>query len=86
MTLTSSDESPTQLAANRWSFPMRTEDGRAFRAIVADDALAALDVPFVDGVPQLEGECRSKIKKIALDNHDAGQDDSVPITQTDIEG
>jgi hypothetical protein len=65
---------------------MRTEDGREFRALVADDALFALDVPRVDGVPQLEGEYRSKIEKIASANHDAGQDGSVPITQTDIDG
>ena len=76
----------TRYDGHRWWLSMRTEDGRDFRALVADDALFALDVPRVDGVPQLEGERLSKIEKIALDNHDAGQDGSIPITQADVEG
>jgi hypothetical protein len=56
---------------------------------VADDALLAIDSPCVGGIPQLEGEHRSKIEMIASAKHDGGfieQDGSVLVTQADIDG
>jgi hypothetical protein len=68
---------------------MRTEDGSEFRVIVADDALLAIRSPCVGGIPQLDGEYRSKIEMIASTKHDGGlieQDGSVLVTQADIDG
>jgi hypothetical protein len=67
---------------------MRTEDGRDFRVIVADDALLAIEAPSVSGIPQLCGEYRSRIEEIASAKHAGGlieQDGSVLITQADVD-
>jgi hypothetical protein len=67
---------------------MRTADGRNFRVVVTDDALLAIGSPCVGGIPQLKGQYRSKIEKIASAKHDGGlieQDGSVLITQADID-
>jgi hypothetical protein len=64
---------------------MRTADMKDVRVEVADDALLALDSPrYVDGIPQLEGENRSRIESIASANH---EQDGLPalITQEDID-
>ena len=90
MMLTSTDELPFRSTFRfRWVLPMRTEDGSDFRVIVADDALLAIDSSCAGGIPQLEGEHRSKIEMIASAKHDGGfieQDGSVLITQADIDG
>ena len=89
MTLTSTDEFPSRSALRfGWALPMRTEDGRDFRVIVTDDALLAIGSPCVSGIPQLDGEHRSRIEKIASAKYDGGfteQDGSVLITQADID-
>jgi hypothetical protein len=71
-----------------WTFPMRIEDTRDVRIVVADDALLAIGSPCVSGIPQFEGEYRSRIEEIASAKYDGGlieQDGSVLITQADID-
>jgi hypothetical protein len=71
-----------------WALMMRTEDIRDVRVVVTDDALLAIGSPCVSGIPQLEGEYRSRIEKIASAKHDFGfkeRDGSVLITQADID-
>jgi hypothetical protein len=66
---------------------MRTEDGKPVRVLVTDDALLAVGAPCVSGIPQLGGECRSRIEKIASAKHAGGlieQDGSILITQADV--
>jgi hypothetical protein len=90
MTLIATAELPVRLSFRfGWALPMRTEDGRDFRVVVPDDALLAIDSPCVNHIPQLEGESRLRIEKIASAKHDGGhieQDGwSVLITQDDID-
>jgi hypothetical protein len=89
MALTSTEELPLR-TSNRfgWALLMRTEDTKDVRVVVADEALLAIGSPCVDGIPQLEGDYRSKIEKIAPAKHHGGfieQDGSVLITQADID-
>jgi hypothetical protein len=88
MTLIGTDEPPFRSAFRfGWALPMRTDDARDFRVIVTDDALLAMGAPCVSGIPQLGGECRSKIEKIASAKHAGGlieQDGSILITQADV--
>ncbi len=89
MTLTGTNELPLRSSLRfGWALPMRTEDARDVRVVVADDALLAIGSPCVSGIPQLEGEYRSIIEKIASTKHDGGlleQNGSVLITQADID-
>lgn len=88
MALIGTDEPPSRSAFRfGWALSMRTEDGRDFRVIVTDDALLAIGSPCVSGIPQLGGECRSRIEEIASAKHAGGlieQDGSVLITQADV--
>jgi hypothetical protein len=89
MALIGTDEPPSRSAfLFGWALPMRTDDRRYFRVIVADDALLAIGSPCESGIPQLGGECRSRIEEIASAKHAGGfieQDGSVLITQADID-
>jgi hypothetical protein len=88
MALIGTDETPSRSELRfGWALPMRTEDGRHFRVIVADDALLAIGSSCLNGIPQLGGECRSRIEKIASAKHAGGlieQDGSILITQADV--
>jgi hypothetical protein len=90
MTLIGTDELPLRSVFRfGWVIRMRTEDTRDVRVVVADEALLGFDPPplYVDKIPQLEGEHRSRIEKIASVKHVGGlveQDGSVLITQDDI--
>jgi hypothetical protein len=87
MTLIGTDELPSRSPSLFWVLPMRTEDARDVRVLVADCALFANESPCVSHIPQLAGEYRSRIEKIASAKYDGGlieQDWSVLITQADI--
>ena len=88
MSLMGTDKPPSRSAFRfGWALPMRTDDGRYFRVIVADDALLAIGSPCESGIPQLAGECRLRIEEIASAKHAGGlieQDGSVLITQADV--
>jgi hypothetical protein len=82
------DTDPVRLG-NRfgWAIRMRSEDGSDFRFVVTDDALLGMGSPCLSGIPQLSGEYRLKIEKIASAKHASGdieQDGSVIITQADV--
>jgi hypothetical protein len=68
---------------------MRTEEGTVVRVHVSFDALLALEsVRYENKNPQLEGEHRLRIEKIASDKYDGGvteQDGSVRITRDDVD-
>jgi hypothetical protein len=89
MTLRATAELPFRSPSRfGWALAMRTEDMRAVRVVVSDDALLAAGSPCVSGIPQLDGEYRSRIEKIASTKYDGGlieQDGSVLITQADID-
>ncbi len=68
---------------------MRTEDGTVVQVSVSNDVLLAFEPPppCVSGIPQLEGEYRARIEKIASAKYNSGsveQDGSVRITRDDI--
>ncbi len=88
MTLTGTNEPPLRSALRfGWALLMRTEDGRDFRVIVADDALLAAGSSCVDGIPQLVGGYRSQIEEIASAKYAGNlieKDGSILITQADV--
>ena len=92
MTLMATAELPCRSSIRfGWALPMRTEDGTVVRVDVSDDALLAFDPPppCIDGIPQIEGEYRSRVEKIASAKYDGSpteQDGSVLITLDDVDG
>jgi hypothetical protein len=69
---------------------MRTEDGVVVRVDVSDDALLAFEPSplCIDGIPQIEGEHRSRVEKMASAKYDGGsieQDGSILITLDDVD-
>jgi hypothetical protein len=88
MTLTGTDTEPVRLGTRfGWALWMRTDDERDFRVIVTDEALLAIDAACVSRIPQLTGEYRSRMEKIASAKHASGlreRDGSVIITQDDV--
>ena len=89
MTLVANVECPFRSSFRfAWALSMQTEDARDVHIVVTDDALLAIGSPCVSGIPQLEGEYRSTIEKIASAKYDSGfieQDGSVLVTQADID-
>jgi hypothetical protein len=70
---------------------MWTEARTVVRVDVSDDALLAFEPspPCVNRIPQIEGECRSRVEKIASTKYDGGgieQDGSVHVTLVDVDG
>jgi len=92
MTLIATAELPSRspLFIEALVLPMRTEDGTVVRVYVAHDVLLAFEPPppCVSGIPQFEGEYRSRIERIASVKYDSGlieRDGSVLITQDDVD-
>ena len=91
MALIATDElpSPSPIFPEAWVLTMRTEDETVVRVYVAHDALLAFEsVRYENKRPQLEGEHRLRIEKIASDKYGGGvtaQDGSVRITRDDVD-